>query len=293
MWRKILKIRDAAKNFHRVQVHNGETTSFWYDHWCQLGRLKERLGDGGHIVLGISDDMTIAEAINIHRRRRHRLDILNRVEDELDRVRAEYQSQEDTALWKEKDKFKRAFSSKNTWLEIREVHPNLNWTKGVWFKHATPKYSFHVWTAMKDRLSTCDRMQKWNSTIDTGCVLCQHDLETRNHLFYECPFSSQIWSKLMGGILQSQYTEKWDELLHLLLDNTGDNTKLFLLRYSFQAAAHIIWWERNRRRHGEKGRPPNLLIKILDKTIRNRLSTIRRQGDRKYDDGLVIWFGSR
>ena len=42
----------------------------------------------------------------------------------------------------------------------------MEWSKGVWFKTATPKYSFHIWTAMRNRLSTCDRIQKWNPSIN-------------------------------------------------------------------------------------------------------------------------------
>uniref|UniRef100_A0A0D3AUN0 Uncharacterized protein n=1 Tax=Brassica oleracea var. oleracea TaxID=109376 RepID=A0A0D3AUN0_BRAOL len=63
--------------------------------------------------------------------------------------------------------------------------------------------------------------------------------------------------------------------------------------YSEILAAHAIWWERNRRKHGEKELPYTLLLKTIDKNVRNRLSTSKRQGDRKMDAGLGVWFGSR
>ncbi|KAL9830793.1 hypothetical protein AtNW77_Chr3g0193361 [Arabidopsis thaliana] len=31
IWKKLLKYIKLAKQFHRVEVNNGETTSFWYD----------------------------------------------------------------------------------------------------------------------------------------------------------------------------------------------------------------------------------------------------------------------
>ena len=68
---------------------------------------------------------------------------------------------------------------------------------------------------------------------------------------------------------------------------------MFLLRYAFKASAHAIWREKNRRRHGEKELPNTLLIKTIDKNVRNRLSTIKRQGDHKMNAGLSVWFGSR
>lgn len=107
MWRKNLKTREAAKKFHRVEVDNRVATSFWHDHWFQMGRLIDMLGAGGRIALGIQADMIVVEAIFTHQRRRHRLDILNKVEDELDQLRLGDQIQEDIALWRDKtDKFK-------------------------------------------------------------------------------------------------------------------------------------------------------------------------------------------
>lgn len=84
---KILKTRVAAKGFHRIDVKNGESTSFWNDYWCSMGRLIEVVGTMGHIDLGVSANETVAEAISNHRRRRHRLTILNKVEDELEKVK--------------------------------------------------------------------------------------------------------------------------------------------------------------------------------------------------------------
>jgi len=98
---------------------------------------------------------------------------------------------------------------------------------------------------------------------------------------------------LVRGLLRYKYTEDWEEIVALLLENNLDSVKLFLLRYAFQASAHSIWRERNRRRHGEKELPNTLLIKTIDKNVRNRLSTIKRLGDHKMDAGLSVWFGSR
>lgn len=294
MWRKILRTRETAKSFHRVGVKNGASTSFWYDNWSSLGCLKDLLGTRGCIVMGIAENTTVAEAILIHRRRNHREPILNRVEEEMEKVKTENIQTDDIALWKSKaGSYKSSFSSKNTWLLIRKEYIIQRWSKGVWFKHATPKYAFHVWTAMQDRLSTCDRMLKWNPAIDPVCVLCKQEVETRDHLFYSCSYSSQVWQKLMKGLLLTRYTENWEEIVALLLDKRQDRVKLFLLKYTFQAAAHSIWRERNSRRHGEKQLPHTLLTKIIDKNVRNRLSTIKRKGDQKLEGGLRMWFATR
>lgn len=46
-------------------------------------------------------------------------------------------------------------------------------------------------------------------------------------------------------------------------------TQLFIERYMLQSVVHTIWKERNRRRHEEGFVPVVLLIKRLDKNMRN------------------------
>lgn len=90
-----------------MEIKNGASTSFWYDDWDNMGRLWDLLGSRGHIDLGITSNSTVAEAIATHRRRRHRTEMLNRVEDELDRFRGGDQNVADIALWRSRgDKFK-------------------------------------------------------------------------------------------------------------------------------------------------------------------------------------------
>lgn len=56
MWRKLLKYRDIAKWFHKVEIQNGKMTSFLFDNWFQA---------------------SVAWVKNTHRRRRHRSEAFN------------------------------------------------------------------------------------------------------------------------------------------------------------------------------------------------------------------------
>ena len=55
-----------------------------------------------------------------------------------------------------------------------------------WF---TQKYSVLTWIAVHDRLATGVRVQKWSPNSDAHCVLCTGHIETREHLFFCCPYS--------------------------------------------------------------------------------------------------------
>lgn len=90
----------------------------------------------------------------------------------------------------------------------------------MWFKYATPKHSFILCTAMKERLSTGDRMRFWNGTVSVSCVLCNEPLETLEHLFFECVYFAKIWEALMKGILRERYTVSWEEILRIMRDST-------------------------------------------------------------------------
>ena len=122
--------------------------------------------------MGISINTTV-EGSWKHKRRCHRVLILNRVEDKIDRYKASSTQEEDVSLWLSgKDQYKRSFSSGETWQVIRERHQLCHWHNEVWFKYATPKYSFILWPAMKGILATGDRMRYWNGVVNVSCILC-------------------------------------------------------------------------------------------------------------------------
>ncbi|XP_013589034.1 PREDICTED: uncharacterized protein LOC106297312 [Brassica oleracea var. oleracea] len=241
MWRKILKLRDLAKNYLKMEVYNGEHTSFWYDSWSRLGCLKDFLGDGGTLSLGITDNSLVADVMLRHRRRRHRLSILNDVEEEIEKVRSRGREEEDKPLWRQTEhSFANSFSTKKTWQSFRQSQPSCNWKNGVWFSQSTPKYSFIVWVAIRNRLQTCDIMKIWNNAMD------------------------------------GQTT-----------------TKVYLLRYAFQALVHSVWRERNARRHGEQPREEEMLYKFVDNIIRLKLLAVKGQGKSYLEEGLCKWFETR
>lgn len=82
--------------------------------------------------MGISKHATLEEATRNHRRIRHRAPLLNQVEEEIEKCRVNSVQEEDVALWKLKDDvFKKKFSSKATWNQIREVGMICSRSRGV------------------------------------------------------------------------------------------------------------------------------------------------------------------
>ena len=183
--------------------------------------------------------------------------------------------------------------TRETWLQIRNAKPPMDGYKGVWFPQSTPKYSFITWLVVKNRVSTADKMRLWSQQVNTSCVLCNEPMETRNHLFFSCPYSRQVWENTAKRLLQNRFSVDWREILTYICEKKSDKTRNFIVSYVFQNAIHSVWGERKARRHGESPSPVAALVKRIDRKIRNRLSSIRSGGNLKYEGGLQLWFESR
>lgn len=276
-----------------MEVRNGKASSFWYDAWSDMGRLLDLTGVRGCIDIGISLKASVAAAVS-RRPRRHRSDIYVMIEEALHKQRNKMEIGEDVALWKSNtDVFKPKFYTSNTWSLLRSPAPTVNWHSSIWFSYGTPKYVFMAWLAMHNRLTTGDRMLLWNVSIDASCVLCQQHLETRDHLFFSCNYSKEVWSGLAQGLLLSRFSDQWQGILTILADNTLLTVKLYLVRYSFQAALHTIWRERNNCRHGSQPLQPGQLTAIIDRQVRNQCLIMDSKRTRQYKGVLQLWLSAR
>ena len=100
--------------------------------------------------------------------------------------------------------------------------------------------------AVRNRMSTMDIVALWCQGLDTTCVLCKSAAESRDHLFFECSFSTQVWEYIAKGVLRSSYTNVWSEIMTLIVDEKREKMSLFCLRYAFQASDIVCSVEREK-----------------------------------------------
>lgn len=179
----------------------------------------------------------------------------------------------DSFLWrKSQDIFEDKFSSHHTWDQIREPHFLVPWRQLIWFSQGIPRCSFIAWLAMKNRLSTGSRMRSWGH--HQACVFCGEQDETRDHLFFACPFSFMIWSCTTRKLLRHHLNPGWEETVTAILDLSGDTKRDILLRLCFQVAIYSIWRERNARIHGTGSLTAHHIVRNIEKLIRNRITSL-------------------
>jgi len=156
---------------------------------------------------------------------------------------------EDTVLWRaDNDEFKAYFSSAKTWNNLRDKRNEVSWRKVTWFSQAVPRHAFQVWLAFRDRLSTGDRMKNWG--IEQCCMLCGEKNETRDHMFFACPFSFTVWLNTAGKLFGNAITPDWNDTVSSLLQQAQTRIDHVLRRMAFQTVIYSIWREHNSRRHG-------------------------------------------
>ena len=66
----------------------------------------------------------------------------------------------------------------------------------LWKCKCIPKLKVFAWLLLMDRLNTRDMIirRHWHLNSGPNCVLCNQDtLETRDHLFIDCPFAKKCW----------------------------------------------------------------------------------------------------
>ncbi|KAL2250193.1 UNVERIFIED_CONTAM: hypothetical protein Sindi_2493000 [Sesamum indicum] len=68
------------------------------------------------------------------------------------------------------------------------------WKAAIWKAFIPPKYSFILWLGLRGGLATRDRLGFLQE--EDLCSLCINTKESAKHLFFECPFSNFVWSRI-------------------------------------------------------------------------------------------------
>ncbi|XP_013651352.1 uncharacterized protein LOC106356059 [Brassica napus] len=180
------------------------------------------------------------------------------------------------------------FSSGLTWEHLRQKFPKLSWTRSVWFKGCIPKHAFTFWVAHLDRLHVRQRLVTWGIDVPDTCVLCNRFSESREHLFLECEYSKNIWSKLFTKLGEPRTRMRnWSALIHWLQAARGK--RLFTIKHiATQAIVYLIWRERNSRLHAGNPLPHSVVFKQLDRCVRD--IALARRDMKRFQTMLSIWF---
>ena len=292
VWRKLLKHRNLAKQFIRTDIGNGQSVKFWLDIWHPAGRLIEITGDIGTQKLGIARHARVCEVYveGAWRIRSSRdLQIQQLVQEIRQFPLVINGTDRDGVLWRNgPDDYGDRFIASSTWHQIRQHRGKTPWSKLVWFSQGVPRFAFITWLAFRDRLSTGHRTSKWGQT--QGCLFCGEPDETREHIFFACPYTYTLWLEVVGNLFGVEPDPDWDITVSRLLTGRYDRLSFILLRLVLQVTIYFVWRERNDRRHSNGVKSVNQLGRIIDKTVRNRIMSTKYYLIPKLQGLMCRWF---
>lgn len=121
-------------------------------------------------------------------------------------------------------------------------------------------------------------------------MLCGEKNETRDHLFFACPYSFTVWLQTAGKLFGNAISPDWNDTVVSLLQPARSRLDSVLRRIVFQTVLYSIWREQNSRRHGGVWVTTEKISRSIDKQVRNRISSLRYAWDHPLkglmEDGL-------
>ena len=170
------------------------------------------------------------------------------------------------------------FTTKSAWEHIRVAKPQVPWKHIVWYSGNLPKASFILWLAVRRKLGTQDRLH--NVPHGTTCLLCNAQLETHDHLFFECQYSCHLWHiiSLKGAFNTPSST--WGNLVEWISSRwKGKNLLIKSWKLCLSITIYHLWRETNRRFHTPRYMSVQETFGSIVEEIRLKLSTQRQIRD--------------
>ncbi|KAF4389931.1 hypothetical protein G4B88_003414 [Cannabis sativa] len=128
----------------------------------------------------------------------------------------------------------------NLQVEAQEV----KYSRAIWNKLIIPKHRFILWQACNVQLLTRDHLSKFLIIPSILCPVCENDIETHTHLFFDCVFPRKTfveigkWLGVVDWPKEAEQIQQWCTRGPLDFKNRVINSV-------FAASLYLLWKNRN------------------------------------------------
>ncbi|KAL4367392.1 hypothetical protein GQ457_05G034820 [Hibiscus cannabinus] len=123
-----------------------------------------------------------------------------------------------------------------------------------------------------DQLSTNDCLSRMGMIIDTSCNLCNSSQESRDHLFFSCPYSIFVWEHILHLCRLHRQIRTWNQELLWALENLkGKSLIVVILKIAWNAHIYHVWQERNHRQFRGVNRSIDDTVRCIVDSVRFRI----------------------
>ncbi|XP_035835822.1 uncharacterized protein LOC118484041 [Helianthus annuus] len=252
-WRNIMNLLDKIRPFIVSKIGNGLSSYAWSDNWSCAGPLCAFISSRQLHRAGFNPQSKVKDLLHddVWRWPRAWLDmfpVLINIQPPILNVEVP-----DSLVWRDLGGVEQSYSASAVWDTVRLHGNKVPWVEIVWFANCIPRHAFLAWLICKKKLKTQDKLKQWDVGSATNlnllcCPLCCSEPDSHEHLFFECPFSMQVWSsiKSMAGIQLG--SDKWEEIMDWLISVPAKKSMRSVIgRLLLAATAYFIWQERNQR----------------------------------------------
>ncbi|GKB26690.1 reverse transcriptase zinc-binding domain-containing protein [Tanacetum coccineum] len=141
-------------------------------------------------------------------------------------------------------------------------------------------HAFFLWLVIKRKLKTQDVLKQWDvsSTANLNlfrCPLCELHPDSREHLFFECRFSSQVCN-MVRSLAGMEFLAPALDDIHIWLIPRAKSRSVngVLPKLVFAASVYFIWQERNFRLFQKKKWSKEPVCEVISSTTRLKLLSI-------------------
>lgn len=85
----------------------------------------------------------------------------------------------------------------------------------LWKTRVPHRVQLFIWKCIKNIVPVRNFRSRYNHNIDTHCAFCNNNVETLNHLFFECNYSRNIWLGMNINI--SAISEQFPSLINWII----------------------------------------------------------------------------
>ena len=275
-WKTILRLRNEVREFMIKKIGDGASTNVVYDHWSTIGVLQNFITnrDIQNARLNANTvvrDMIVDGVFHWPAEWINKYPILNQIQSI-----AINDGMKDQMIWRCGDGKEDKFSVKQTYADLQGVVEQVEWYKIVWFTQNIPKHSFILWMAILNKLTTQDKIRKWGSYDLMVCPLCYSDMDSHQHLFFQCDYAKQFWSRVKAKMGIQCDDMEWKDLVNWYTRLYNGNTiGSVTRRIGLAACVYFIWQERNWRLFREQKRSISELYEQFYEIVRMRLLSLK------------------
>ncbi|GJT69750.1 hypothetical protein Tco_1029036 [Tanacetum coccineum] len=277
-WRKLLKLRPMIRDFIWSSIGDGSKVSMWFDMWCNSSPLYNIIYARDIARAGFSLASKVYECI-------HgglwswpndwlvKYPILNFIP-----VPVLNEAKSDVLEWRKSDGSYTLFLVQRVWDTIRPRDIEVPWYDLVWFSSCIPRHAVNMWLIMKKRLKTQDTLSSWDVVVGlmNVCPLCETQPDSHEHLFFDCSYSFQIWSRIKQFACLMGSGSSLDSIVSILMPIAKwKSFKSCIRKLTLAAAAYFVWQECNFRLFKHSKRSVQEVVDCIMSSVHLKLLSCR------------------